>query len=218
MNSSVALIVNPIAGVGGAAGLKGSDGLAVQQLARQRGGISMAVERATQTLAWLPPNTEVLTCSGPMGQHSVEAAGHRAKVVYQPAKVSTAEDTIAACQAMISAGAKLILFAGGDGTARDIVKANLPPMGEGKTSFPSLRLGEGRGEGKNSPQQIAVIAIPAGVKIYSPCFAISPAAAGRMLAAFLAGNTEIENKAVIDVAEDDLRAGRVELREYGTLP
>lgn len=144
----IGLVVNPVAGVGGPAGLAGSDGADVQALAAARGAHSRAQERATVALEMLAarhPSLVVVTAAGTMGADAVRAAGLDARVVYDPASDATpshpapspsagvssggspvpadrgthAADTSAAVRAIAAAGATLVLVAGGDGTLRD---------------------------------------------------------------------------------------------------
>ena len=67
-------------------------------------------------------------------------------------------------------------------------------------------------------QSIPTLGIPAGVKIHSGAFAASPAIAGEMAAALAAGlvTTTIDAE-VVDLDEDDYRAGRIAVRLYGYL-
>ena len=152
------LIVNPRAGVGGPLGLKGSDGaLAAQALAL--GGQALAGARAARALAGLA-GVQIITAGGAMGADAAHAAGHEAAVVHHAPSPSTAADTVAAALALRRAGIDLLLFAGGDGTARDLI---------GVTGA------------------VPVLGVPAGVKMHSAAFATSPAAANAMLRAFAAG-------------------------------
>jgi predicted polyphosphate/ATP-dependent NAD kinase len=191
---TIGVVVNPVAGVGGPAGLVGSDGEAVQREAFQRGARPRAAARATAALAVLAaahPGLEVLTGGGPLGEDVVRAAGLRPRVVYRPdaSGPTTADDTARAVAAFAAAGAGLVLFAGGDGTARDAV----------------------RGAGAD----LAVIGIPAGVKMYSGCFAVAPAAAGAIAAEWTdAGGLPTREAEVLDLDESALRAGRPDPRLF----
>lgn len=189
------LIVNPVAGIGGPAGLAGSDGAAVQARAGARGAASRAAERALIALgvvASAHPGTRVLTVAGAMGAEVARAAGLEPVVVAQPREPTDAADTTAAARALADAGASLVLFVGGDGTARDVAA----------------------GLGADA----AALGIPAGVKMYSPVFAVSPRAAGGVAAAWLAeGGLPVHEQEVLDVDEEALRHARVEPRLFGTL-
>jgi predicted polyphosphate/ATP-dependent NAD kinase len=195
VSRQLGLVVNPVAGVGGPAGLKGSDGTQTQANALARGATLRAGARAAAALAVVArehPRARILTVAGPMGADAVRAAGLTPVVVGPPVgSTTTAADTRSAVAAVRAAGAGLVLFAGGDGTARDVVDA----AGES-----------------------AVLGIPAGVKMYSACFAVSPAAAGSVAGAWLSGPVPaLESREVLDVTEDEVRAGRVDPRLHGTL-
>ncbi len=190
------LIVNPIAGLGGPAGLKGTDGPEIVARALALGAAPRAATRATEALhalraTWppdgLPP--EILAAAGPMGEDAARGAGLETRRIgpslHQP---TTAEDTCAAATALLEAGVDLLLFAGGDGTARDVATA----VGHG----------------------VVVLGIPAGVKIQSGVFAVGPAAAGRTAAAWLATGRRAEaDREVVDLAEGP----GITPRLYGTL-
>lgn len=191
----IGLVVNPVAGIGGPAGLKGSDGAAVQAAARERGAVPRARERAARALdviAASHPGVMILTAAGAMGADAVRAAGLRACVVYQPTGAeTTAVDTRDAASALAAAGASLVLFAGGDGTARDVY-TGLPPG-------------------------TAALGVPAGVKMYSACFAVSPVAAGAVAARWLDEPLPVQQSEVLDVSEDQIRHGRVDPTLFGML-
>ena len=150
------LIVNPLAGIGGAAALKDSDGVAEQALAL--GAAPRAAERTRQALEVLLPLRErlrFLTFPGPMGGDLLAEMGFHFEVIGELAGERTsAEDTRRAVTLLQDAGVALILFAGGDGTARDVAAV--------------AREGQ------------PVLGIPAGVKIHSGVYAVSPRAAGEL--------------------------------------
>lgn len=182
----IGLIVNPVAGLGGAVGLKGSDGPDVQRRAMELGGMSQAVERAAAALSRLlsvRDRLELITCRASMGAGSARSAGVEATVIDIPRALATsAADTIAAAEMMVDAGIDLLLFAGGDGTARDIHTA----VG----------------------QRVAALGIPAGVKMQSAVFALSPACAGVVVASFCSGRSvAFVEREVIELDEPSLRAG-----------
>ncbi|MFF2050966.1 ATP-NAD kinase family protein [Leifsonia sp. NPDC058194] len=198
---SIGLVVNPVAGIGGPAGLAGSDGAAVQQEALRRGGVPRASVRAEEALAVLAsahPGAEVLTAAGALGEDAVRAAGLVPRVVYRPADVAaraaatTGDDTARAAAALHAAGATLVLFAGGDGTARDVARG--------------LQAG------------VPVLGIPAGVKMYSGCFAVGPAAAGALAAAWTGGPLPTADAEVLDLDEEGMRAGRPDPRLFALVP
>ncbi|MFI7418790.1 ATP-NAD kinase family protein [Nonomuraea sp. NPDC049684] len=197
-NGVIGLVVNPVAGLGGSVGLKGSDGADVQRAALAKGAEPKAGRRAAQAVATLlarRPGARLVTVAGAMGEDSARAAG----VPYElaPSGVeddvsTTAADTRAAVAAL--AGVDLLLFAGGDGTARDVLDAV-------------------RELGGQAPP---VLGIPAGVKVYSGCFALSPATAGFVAADFVARPESVEAE-VVDLDEERYRRGLVSPRLYGSL-
>lgn len=189
---TVGLIVNPIAGMGGSVGLKGTDGVAAE--AARLGAVPRAGERAEAALRELLALKDELTflcAGGEMGKAILDRLGFpHAKTVYECAGETTAQDTILSAKAM--QGADLLLFAGGDGTARNICEA----------------LGE----------KAVVIGIPAGVKIHSPVYAIRPEAAGRLALRYLEGRcTRTQEAEVVDIDESAYRDGRVSTSLYGYL-
>lgn len=201
----LSLVVNPVAGVGGSAGLAGSDGVAVQREAAARGGVPRAAARAAAALrvvADTHPQAEVLTAAGSMGEDAVRAAGLVPRIVYAPADTDTtdAADTTAAVRTVWEAGATLVLFAGGDGTARDVAAAF------------------SRDEASTASAEPAALGIPSGVKMYSPVFAISPRAAGALAAAWLSDPLPLHDQEVLDIDEEQLRRAHVEPRLFGMLP
>ncbi|MFE4478840.1 MULTISPECIES: ATP-NAD kinase family protein [Streptomycetaceae] len=201
----IGLVVNPVAGLGGLVGLKGSDGAEVQRRALALGARPQAVARASLTISQLPPDVELITVDGPMGAAAVRAAGRPARVVHHSTgpraagapgtgEPSTAADTRAAVRALVAAGAGLLLFCGGDGTARDVLDALGPEP------------------------RVPVLGIPAGVKMHSAVFAVHPRAAAEVAAAWAAGRgVRLTAAEVVDRDEAALRAGRVSARLYGRL-
>jgi len=196
----IGLIVNPVAGMGGSVGLKGTDGREILDRAQVLGARPVAPERALRALRRLggaAPGTVLLGCAGAMGGDVAREAGLSFTLVYQSPQATTAADTRAAAQALRAQGAALILFAGGDGTARDILNA----VGDA----------------------VPMLGIPSGVKMHSAVFAISPEAAGQ-LAALVAtdrgGKIVIREAEIMDIDEDAMRTGRVSARlhGYGRMP
>ncbi|HYT30928.1 MAG TPA: ATP-NAD kinase family protein [Actinomycetota bacterium] len=199
----VGLIVNPVAGMGGAVGLKGTDGAETLTAAVRMGALPRASGRAALALAVLVRSGEafeILVAPGPMGERAARDAGLVPVVVGSTSGVSvsaeagptSAEDTRRAARDLLDERVELLLFAGGDGTARDILDA----VGEGPT----------------------VLGIPAGVKVHSACFGTSPRAAGELALRFLTGEDRTVREAeVMDVDEDALRGGAVSARLHGYL-
>lgn len=192
----VGLIVNPVAGLGGRVGLKGSDGPEIQQKARALGAAPEAPGRARHALEKLQPlqaQIELITYPGEMGAEPARASGFEPTVIgsIEPGGTTPA-DTRQAAQEMRDLGINLLLFAGGDGTARDIYEA----LG---TDVPAL-------------------GIPAGVKIHSAVYAANPSSAGELAARYLQDQiTEVKEAEVIDLDEEAFRQGSVSTRLYGYL-
>jgi len=184
----IGFLINPIAGMGGAVGLKGTDGK--REEATSRGAVPQAKNRAEITLKALENNQELffLTPSGEMGEDALkETSPGRIQVVSFFGKDSTAQDTKIAAQRFLEEGVDLILFCGGDGTARDIFDI----------------------VGRNVP----ILGIPAGVKMYSGVFAINPAIAAEIVTKFEIQS--LRDSEVMDVDEDAYRAGELKTRLYG---
>jgi predicted polyphosphate/ATP-dependent NAD kinase len=184
----IGLLINPIAGMGGPVGLKGTDGNVGE--ARSRGAVPQAQKRVKATLEKVAGNKELffLTCSGEMGEVALKEIGMRNyRVLYTYSGDSTAQDTRSAARMFLEAGVEMILFCGGDGTARDI--------------FDSVGT------------DIPILGIPAGVKMYSAVFAINPATAADIVTGY--EQDVLRDSEVIDVDEGAYRAGELATRLYG---
>ena len=190
----VGVIINPVAGLGGRVGLKGSDGAEIQHQALELGGRSESFERTLQALRMLSQTSDSLeffTYPGEMGETAVREAGLNPVVsgAIQTGH-TTPEDTVRAAKDMAARQVDLILFAGGDGTARNIYSA----------------IG----------QSIPVLGIPAGVKMHSGVYAVNPEAAGRAVVQYLGASLlETREAEVMDLDEEAYRQGRVSARLYG---
>ena len=158
----IGLLVNPIAGMGGAVGLKGTDGKA--EVAMKLGARRRAQPRAVQFLRALPDDVTIVTAGGPMGDDACAEAEVSALVVYTPGEPTAAGDTTAAARALAQAGVDVVVFVGGDGTAADVA-AGLAGTG------------------------VAALGVPAGVKMYSAAFADTPQAAAVVVTSFDATET-----------------------------
>jgi len=183
----VGFLINPVAGMGGTVGLKGTDGLLEE--AKKRGAVPMAQERAVAALTHLKGNNlHFLTCSGAMGEDAIDKAFiTRVTVAYHAPEKTTAKDTKDACRKFLDSGVEMIVFCGGDGTARDvydIVGTHVPVLG-----------------------------IPAGVKMYSGVFAITPLAAAEILQQ--SGTIPVRDAEVVDVDEEAYRGGILHTTLYG---
>lgn len=194
----IGLVVNPLAGLGGSLGLKGSDGEVMRErlaglTAEQRHRALDRVERALKPLAQAGTAVHFTAWAMDMGAAALSRLGLPHQVLGQAAgETSTAEDTRNAVRALRDRGVDLILFAGGDGTARDIFDV------VGNT-FP-------------------VLGIPAGVKMHSGVFAVSPEAAGELLLQLVGGGlVGLTPREVRDIDEEAFRDDRVRSRFYGEM-
>jgi predicted polyphosphate/ATP-dependent NAD kinase len=189
------LIVNPVAGVGGTVGLKGSDGVEIQKRAFELGAVPQSLSRAVQALERVVSvaGLEVITYPGEMGEDAARACGCDPTVIGSTRRgATTPEDTRNGARDMLRLGVGLLLFAGGDGTARDVYTA----------------------VGKRLP----VLGIPAGVKIHSAVFATNPMNAGELAGLYLQGRvSSLREAEVMDIDEQAFRQGIVSARLYGYL-
>lgn len=194
----IGLVINPLAGLGGSLALKGSDGqevrdrLSTQSLAETDRALQRA-RRALQILATASEFVQISCWAGNMGERTLQDLDLEYNVLGAAgAGLTTASDTRAAVARLVAAGVDLILFAGGDGTARDIYDVI----------------------GTRCP----VLGIPAGVKMHSGVFAVSPEAAGELLLRLARGGlVDVRAQEVRDIDEQAFRNGVVRSRFYGEL-
>jgi predicted polyphosphate/ATP-dependent NAD kinase len=190
------LIVNPIAGMGGRVGLKGTDGKEILAKARELGAMPVSPSRTIEALkeiASIVDRIELVTCPLKMGEEEALSCGFDPIVIDRIAKgdETGAADTKNAARAMLNSQVDLLLFAGGDGTARDIcasIDQSLPALG-----------------------------IPTGVKIHSAAFAVNPRRAGELAVKFLQGEAPLREAEVMDIDEQAFRNGRLSAELYGYL-
>jgi len=194
------LIVNPYAGIGGSVGLKGSDGDDIRAEAFARGAETRAIERMHRCLEKLQPfahKLQIYCYAGDMGEAAVATTGlHYSLVGFALNNPSSAQDTQAAVNALVKESVDIILFAGGDGTARNIADAL---------------------QQANAGHQV-VLGVPAGVKMHSGIYAITPEAAADILLCLL--NKQLVNVQACDVRDIDesaFREGKVKTRLYASM-
>ncbi|MEL0654189.1 ATP-NAD kinase family protein [Pseudoalteromonas issachenkonii] len=195
MAFKLGLIVNPVAGLGGTVALKGSDGAHTAAKAIELGAEPKANSRTKAALEVLLPYKErltIYTVNGDMGEQTAKALGFNVEVVFNSKAITTSDDTEQAAKVLKDFGVDLILFAGGDGTARNICHA--------------------------IEDTIPVLGIPAGCKIHSGVYAITPKAAGRVVEMLVKGElVTLADADVMDIDEDAFRQGTVKAKRYGEM-
>ena len=180
MVRKICLLVNPVAGSGGRIGHKGSDDLRTYN---PETPIRMARFLSTA------PKVSYLVAPREMGENYFKGRDFD----YQVADIeinspTTREDTINVTKYFLGK-CDIIVFAGGDGTARDVysvVKDELPILG-----------------------------IPTGVKMHSGVFATTPESAGVLLRYFVEGKTEIIDTEILDIDEEAYRQGVYRVKLFG---
>ena len=192
------LIVNPIAGIGGKVGLKGSDTQAIIERAKQLGARSASPKRAIDALSRLvsqKERIEFITYPYDMGEDEVRESGLKPTVIGKIDRgKTTKEDTKKAANDMLRLGVDLLLFAGGDGTARDVFKVigdKLPALG-----------------------------IPSGVKMHSAVYGASPKKAGDLAVLYLTEKSSdvcLKKAEVMDIDEESFRRNMLSSRLFGYL-
>lgn len=195
LNSSVnklGFIINPIAGMGGAVGLKGTDGKEILEKALQLGAKPTAPVRAKIFLNELNPmkkKIQLFTGAGNMGAIEAIKCDYTPKVFGKAKKMTLPKDTKTVAIRMREKGVKLLVFCGGDGTARDLLDS----------------------VGKSVP----LLGVPTGVKIHSAVFAVDPKAAARIVMRYFNEKLPLKETEVMDINENDFREGRVSAKLYG---
>ncbi|MCX2981458.1 ATP-NAD kinase [Halieaceae bacterium IMCC14734] len=192
----IGLVINPYAGIGGSVALKGSDGPDVRERALALGAELRAPQRCQRALAMLADADIHVQCwGGAMGGDICAALGLRHQIIGLPKSADTGpQDTLLAVQALRECELDLLVFGGGDGTARDVLDA----------------LG--------SESELPVLGIPCGVKMHSGVFAVAPEAAGEILLRLVAaGLVNVQLREVRDIDEAAFRQGQVKSKFYGEL-
>jgi predicted polyphosphate/ATP-dependent NAD kinase len=188
---NIGLIVNPIAGMGGAVGLKGTDGTMYRK-AVELGARPKTPNRTKEFLSHIRHKEEIelFVAPGKMGETYVKERKIHFAVIGRVGKETSAEDTKRIAQKMLTIPVDLLIFVGGDGTARDIYDA----VGSA----------------------VPCVAVPAGVKIFSSVFATSARAAAELVDSFIEGTNTTE-KEVLDIDEASFRNDKLSSKRYGYL-
>ncbi|MDG2398442.1 MAG: NAD(+)/NADH kinase [Candidatus Marinimicrobia bacterium] len=195
------LVINPIAGMGGKTGLKGSDGSNTLKKALSLGAKKESAIRAEQALLplkFMINKFSLITCSAEMGEKSCKKIGLKTDYIIDiDKKITTGIDTIKAVKIMARKQVSLILFSGGDGTACDI--------------FYALQ------------DKIPILGIPAGVKMHSSVFGTSPNAVGSLVSRIISNHSDTfptSTAEIMDLDEDMRRYDQIRTRliGYATIP
>ena len=189
---TIGFIINPVAGMGGAVGLKGTDGNEILNKAIALGAKPIASAKAEiflSNLSTAKDNIKFLVGAGEMGEFQVKKLGFNCKVLGQEKTQTSPKDTRIIAHQMQESQVDLLIFCGGDGTARDILKA--------------------------VTLSVPVLGVPTGVKMHSAVFAITPQAAARVALRFLFASLPLREAEVMDVDEQAFREGHVSAELYG---
>ncbi len=183
----IGFVVNPIAGMGGRVALKGTDGVLDEAI--RRGAEPVSPDIAGKFLSSLKGRHYFLTASGAMGEEYLKKMRMEHRTVYHAGELTNSDDTKNAVRDMVEGGAELIVFVGGDGTARDVV---------------------------SSAGETPVLGIPSGVKMYSSCFAYSPEVAAEIVDSFVEGRASLGEAEILDIDEEAYRRGEFRVKLYAT--
>jgi len=199
----IGLVINPYAGIGGRVGFKGSDGDEIREQALKLGAKKLSLEKALLSFKQFEEHfshIKVYTASGEMGEQLCTILNISHQVVLYPKSSShfqeqlltSAKDTELLVDELCQLELDIILFVGGDGTARNVCNV--------------------------IKEEQLVLGIPAGVKIHSGVYSVSPEAAGKLMCELLSGNmVSVQQADVVDLNEVEFRAGRVKTKHYGEM-
>ncbi len=188
----VGFLVNPIAGMGGLVGLKGTDGPDILRRALRLGAKPIAPQRANRYLLHLQPLKDKITLlvgAGVLGEIYAREQGFTITVLGTVKDRTTANDTKILVKEMVQQNAKLIVFCGGDGTARDVLES--------------------------ITQSLPILGVPTGVKMQSGVFAVNPTAAARITIRYLWDELPLKETEIMDIDEESFRNGYLSAKLYG---
>ncbi len=186
------LIVNPIAGMGGAVGLKGTDGKAILEKAIALGAKPVAATKAERFLLEFKltsTKVQIIAGAGTMGEIEAQLCGFGCTVIGEKKVETSPDDTKKIAMGMVDSKADLLVFCGGDGTARDLLEV--------------------------VNKKVPVLGVPTGVKMHSAIFAVDPEAAAHIAARYFSGDLSLREAEIMDINENAFRKGRVSAELYG---
>jgi predicted polyphosphate/ATP-dependent NAD kinase len=188
----IGLIINPIAGMGGSVGLKGTDGN-IYLKALKMGAKPITLLRVNEVLSHITKKETILMLVAPgcMGADIIKNKGIKFEIIGEIGEVTSADDTKRIAKQMLKEKIDLLIFCGGDGTARDI--------------YDAIGL------------EVPIVAVPGGVKMYSSVFSYNPRAAAQIIDGFIEGLSETEDREVLDIDETLVRNDILKATLYGYL-
>lgn len=187
----IGFLINPIAGMGGLVGLKGTNGRALESAIKlgAKPVAEVRAESALESLVKEKAKIKFYTCLGKMGSEALEKFNFIYECIYKPSEPTSALDTKKACREFLSENVDLILFCGGDGTARDIYEV--------------------------VDRKLPLIGIPAGVKMHSAVFGINPQVTSEIVRDFLAEKLSLRDAEIMDTDEEKYRKNILATRLFG---
>jgi predicted polyphosphate/ATP-dependent NAD kinase len=188
----IGLIINPISGMGGAVGLKGTDGKEILAKAISLGAKPVAFKKAETFLKYLKHlknRIELLVGFNMMGENEAKKIGYEYKVLGKPKEFTTSQETKEIVKLMLKNKVELIVFCGGDGTARDIMDI--------------------------TDMKCPILGIPTGVKMHSSVFAVNAESGAKIIEYYILGSVFFKESEVMDIDEKAFRQGKISAKLYG---
>lgn len=194
----IGFLVNPIAGMGGRVGLKGTDDIVEEAI--KRGAEPVSPRRAEEFLSSLKKlvvqekiDLDILSCRLNMGGEILSKVGLEASYIDIPRdRYTTRSDTVEAVKYFVKKDMDLIVFVGGDGTARDVY----------------------HGLKEMDIASKPILGIPSGVKVYSGVFAVTPTDAAYILMEYVRGRAKVMEMEVMDIDEEAFRRDEIQVKIY----